>query len=221
MHMGAEPATGAHGAGAFDKEAVPDERFLSVLDRLTATLDAAGFRFAFIGGIASTVHGRPRPTLDLDVLVRPQDTQDVMGALAEAGFVTQATFPHWLLKARAEGVVVDVIFCSTGDLYLDEEMGSRIRRRKFAGRSIPVVPPEDLVVMKALAHSEETPRYWYDGLSVLARGELDWDYLLLRARHGPRRMLSFLLFARSTGLVVPYSALAALRALLRPGVAAG
>ena len=67
------------------------------------------------------------------------------------------------------------------------------------------------------AHSEETPRYWYDGLSVLARNELDWDYLLRRARHGPRRVMSFLLFARSNGLVIPQRVVDALRALLARG----
>ena len=64
---------------------------------------------------------------------------------------------------------------------------------------------------------QETPRYWYDGLSVLTRNEPDWDYLLRRARHGPRRVLSFLVFARSNGLVIPERAIGALRDLLAVG----
>jgi hypothetical protein len=140
-----------------------------------------------------------------------------MDQLRSAGFETQPTFPHWLHKARLDGVVTDVIFCSTGDLYLDEEMTRRRQHREFMDRTIPVVAPEDIVVMKALAHSEATPRYWYDGLSILARNELDWAYLLRRARHGPRRVLSFLLFARSTGLIIPMRTTDALRALLDTG----
>jgi hypothetical protein len=208
---------GPHGSGAFEKQEVGEERFVAVLDRLLAALTDADAPFAFIGGIASAVHGRPRPTLDLDVLVRPQDLRVVLDRLEAFGFDTQETFPHWLCKARLWDVVTDVIFCSTGDLYLDDEMIRRRRRMEFMGRTIPVVAAEDLAVMKALAHSEETPRYWYDGLSILARSDLDWDYLLVRARHGPRRMLSFLLFARSNGMVVPSGIVAALRGLLERG----
>src|SRR5439155_3851631 len=124
-------------------------------------------------------------TIDVDVMVRPEDARRVLARLARSGFETQETFPDWLFKAARRGVVTDVIFCSRGGVYLDEEMRARRRRLEFMGRVMPVVAPEDLSVMKALAHSEETPRYWYDGLSVLARNEMDWDYLLRRARHGP------------------------------------
>jgi hypothetical protein len=36
--------------------------------------------------------------------------------------------------------------------------------------------------MKALAHLEEAPRYWHDALGIIAASELDWDYLVRRAR---------------------------------------
>jgi len=212
-----EAGAGPHGEGAFEKESVDEDRFLRVLDRLLSELFASGVPFAFIGGIASAVLGRPRPTVDVDVLVRPWEAGDVMARLESAGFTTQHTYPHWLFKARRDGVVTDVIFVSTGDLYLDEEMVARVQSREFMGRKMPVVAPEDLVVMKALAHSEETPRYWYDGLSILARNEPDWNYLLRRARHGPRRVLSFLLFARSNGLVIPGGAVRALRNMIERG----
>lgn len=58
--------------------------------------------------------------------------------------------------------------------------------------------------MKAVAAGEDTARYWYDALGILARSELDWSYLVARARqHGARRVLSLLLFASSIDLVVP------------------
>jgi hypothetical protein len=74
----------------------------------------------------------------------------------------------------------------------------------FRGRDVPVAPPEDLIVMKAVAASEDTPRYWYDAVAMVASSELDWDYLVARARQrGARRILSLLLFAASLDLVVP------------------
>ena len=68
----------------------------------------------------------------------------------------------------------------------------------------PLVSPEDLVVIKALAAAEHSPRHWYDALAVIGRTELDWAYLLSRARlAGPRRLLSLLLYAESNDLPVP------------------
>ena len=32
--------------------------------------------------------------------------------------------------------------------------------------------------MKACAMSEDTSRYWYDAVSIIAHTELDWDYLV-------------------------------------------
>jgi hypothetical protein len=82
-------------------------------------------------------------------------------------------------------------------------MIARLRRVAFKGRRIMVIPPEDLLVIKAIIHDEETPRHWADALGIIASSDLDWDYLLARAQHGARRVLSLLLYAQSTDLVVP------------------
>jgi predicted nucleotidyltransferase len=187
----------------FEAGPVDDDVFLDVLDRALRAVGEAGIPAVLIGGIASTVYGRPRWSEDIDLLVRPEDADRTLDALAAAGFDVHRTFPDWLYKAFREGVLVDVIFKSTGDIYLDQDMLDRSRTETFRGRAIPVAPAEDLLVMKALAHSEPTPRYWHDALGVLTRADLDWEYLLDRARHGPRRVLSLLLYAQSNDLAVP------------------
>jgi hypothetical protein len=102
-------------------------------------------------------------------------------------------------------VLVDVIFRSTRDILMDDEMIRRALLLDFRGRTLPIAPPEDVLVMKAIASGEDTPRYWYDALAITANSsELDWDYLLRRARqHGARRVLSLLLYAQSNDQVVP------------------
>lgn len=87
---------------------------------------------------------------------------------------------------------------------------------EYEGRTIRVVGPEDLVVMKALAHAEETPRHWFDALGVLGNCDLDWEYLLQRARKGPARVLSLLAYATNKGLSVPGSILEDLLRLTDP-----
>jgi predicted nucleotidyltransferase len=184
-------------------EADGDE-LLSVLDETLAALDEAQIPFLLIGGIGSAVYGRDRGTRDIDLFVRPENAKRVLEVLDERGFETRMEYEHWLYKAIKHGVLVDVIFRSSRDVLLGEEMLERSRRMPFRGREVPVAPPEDLIVMKAVAASEDTPRYWYDAIAIVAAAELDWEYLVARARqHGARRILSLLLYATSIDLVVP------------------
>jgi predicted nucleotidyltransferase len=185
-------------------EADDVETFHGVLDDALAAMREAEIPFLLIGGIGSAVFGRDRGTRDIDLFVRPESAKKVLEVLAERGFDTKVEYEHWLYKAFKHGVLVDVIFRSSRDILLGDEMLERARMMPFRGRVVPVAPPEDLIVMKAIAASEDTPRYWYDSLAIIAQTELDWDYLVARAKqHGARRMLSLLLFAESIDLVVP------------------
>ncbi|HEX2030128.1 MAG TPA: nucleotidyltransferase [Actinomycetota bacterium] len=182
-----------------------DDRFLGVLDAAVAAADESGIPYGIIGGITSFVMGRARwPTEDIDVFVRPEDAPTLLEALGRHGFQTERTDDNWIFKATRDDIVVDIIFRSEGDIFLDDDMLARIEEGEYHGRGLKLVPPEDVLVMKAIAHSEMTPRYWHDALGIIGRSELDWDYVLRRARqHGARRVLSLLLYAESNDLVVP------------------
>jgi predicted nucleotidyltransferase len=184
---------------------------LGVLDETIETMREAHIPFLLIGGIGSSVFGRDRETRDIDLFVRPGNARKVLDLLGERGFTTKVEYEHWLYKAFKHDVLVDVIFRSARDILLDEEMLRRARAMSFRGREVPVAPPADLIVMKAIAASEDTPRYWYDALAIIAQAELDWDYLVARAhQHGVTRILSLLLFADSVDLVVPRAPIEAL-----------
>src|SRR5215218_2511374 len=70
--------------------------------------------------------GRPHGTHDVDLLVRPGDARAMLRAFAAAGFDTEETDQTWLYKATRDGVLVDVIFESTGGIVLDQEMLARV-----------------------------------------------------------------------------------------------
>lgn len=185
-------------------EADDGDLFLRVLDEALDALNRAGIPFLLIGGIGSAVYGRDQGTRDIDVFVRPETARRVLEVLEERGFDTREVAERWLSKAMKHGVLVDVIFRSSRDILLGDEMLDRSRLMPFRGRKVPLAPPEDLIVMKACAMSEDTSRYWYDAVSIVAHTELDWDYLVARGReHGARRLLSLLLFATSLDIVVP------------------
>jgi len=174
-----------------------------VLSEAVQALEKEAIDYVLIGGQASALLGRPRCSSDVDLLVTPEDAPRALEALEHVGFQTEKVNPHWLYKAFRRDVLVDLLFKTRGEIYLDEEMLRRSTIRRFRGTYVRVVPPEDLIVMKAIVHDEETPRHWGDALAILPVTEIDWDYFLLRAQRAPRRMLSFLCYAASIDLVVP------------------
>lgn len=180
-----------------------EAEFDVVLEETVRALETAQVPYALMGGIASTTFGRPRWTHDIDVFVRPHDAERALDALEQQGFSVERTDPTWLFKAFKDNVMVDIIFRSTGNIYFDDDMIDRSVRSTFHGHSVRLLPPEDLLIMKAVVHNEIGPRHWHDALGIIARTELDWGYLLKRAQRAPRRVLSLLLYAHSLDLQVP------------------
>jgi hypothetical protein len=192
-------------------ERADDATFLRVLAETSEVLAGSGYPYAFMGGLASTVLGRERWTHDVDLIIRPQDARGVLRALAKAGYATEERDQSWLYKAYRDDIMVDLIFRIiapgfAGAITLDDEMHARVREGVFHGVRLAVISPEDLLVIKALVHKEFRSRHWFDALGLVARGGLDWDYVVERAvRRNPRRVLSLLLYAQSEGLEVPGS----------------
>ena len=185
---------------------VNDESFHRALRGVSEGLDEAGIPHLFMGGIASIVHGRTSWTHDIDVFLPPAHEPDALKVLVERGFTALEPEHVWLSKVEMDGVVVDLIHRAEGPVFVDDEMLSRAVVREVWGVPVKVMAPEDLIVTKVLAHGEETAHYWWDILAIVAACDLDWDYLVHRARRGPRRVLSVLFYAQSSDLTVPDAA---------------
>jgi hypothetical protein len=202
-----------------DHGAVRDDRvFFEVLDAATAAIERADIPYALMGGIASAALGRHRWTHDIDYFVRPEDARPALRALEQAGFRTEETDQAWLYKGFREDILVDIIFSAKGGIRFDPEVEAHVRSAEFRGRRLRVVSPEDLVVMKAIAHEEHTPRHWHDALGLLAGEDFDWDYVVRRARYGRRRVLALLIYAQANGVEIPDDPIRALfTAVYEPG----
>jgi predicted nucleotidyltransferase len=172
------------------------------LQDAVSALERAEVPYVLIGGLASSLHGRQRSTRDIDLLVRKDDAKAALEALASAGFETDETNPQWIYKAFRNDVQIDLIFWLKGDVHLDDEMLERSTEGELEGVRVRVIPPEDLIVVKAVTHDEQTPRHWHDALGVIADTDLDWEYLGRRARRGARRVLALLIYAQSNDLLV-------------------
>jgi len=190
---------------------VDEEVFLGVLRGAIGALEDKGIPYVLMGGISSATLGRPRGTNDIDIFVEPERARLTLEALAASGFTTEETDPRWLYKGFKDEILVDIIFRSTGDIYLDEEMLAHARVVDVQGCAARIIAPEDLLIIKALTADEHMPHHWHDALGVITGSDLDWDYLICRARrHGARRVLSLLLYAQSNDLGVPVKPVRAL-----------
>ncbi len=198
-------------------EAPDHEAVTKVLADVIAALDAEDVPYLLMGGLVVARFARARTTDDVDVFVKPEQARSALEALAAAGFEVEESDPMWLFKAHKDGVLVDVIFRSSGEVYLDDEMLARGVRDEVRGSTALLMAPEDLLVIKAIATAEHGAHHWYDALGIIARTPLDWAYLVERARQaGPRRVLSLLLYAESNDLAVPAEAVEQLHATVHP-----
>jgi predicted nucleotidyltransferase len=182
-----------------------NDAFAEVLAEVVEALEP--LPYGVIGGVASAAYGRPRWTKDIDVFCRAEDAEAALERFAARSYRIERTNPMWIYKAFRDDVQIDVIFKVRSEVYLDEAMIERIRKLEVESVMVPVLAPEDIVVMKAMAVDEESPWHWYDALGILAAVDLDWEYLLLRARKSPNRVLSLLHYATSIDIPVSRRAL--------------
>jgi hypothetical protein len=112
-----------------------------------------------IGGVAASLLGRPRITRDIDALVL-LDESEWKAFLAKGvrfGFVPRLsdalTFARQarvlLVRHEASGIDLDIAF---GTLPFEEEAVARTVWHDVGGVRIPLPLPEDLLIMKAVAH---------------------------------------------------------------------
>lgn len=64
-----------------------NESLWNVAVRCHALFSAAGISYSICGGVAVCLHGYQRNTVDLDLVIRPEDTAAVRAVLSDAGLV--------------------------------------------------------------------------------------------------------------------------------------
>ena len=120
----------------------------------------AGFggRWYVFGAQAVLVWGRPRLTGDVDVTVflDPEDNDAFVAAMTQAGFdVRVPDLRDFVSRTRvfpfthaASGMALDAVLGGPG---LEEEFLRTARQVDVGGLLVPVIGPEELVVVKILA----------------------------------------------------------------------
>jgi len=133
--------------------------FLDPLQALQDLLDAFGERGVIIGGIAASILGRPRFTADVDAvfMLEMEELPRLISEAAARGMQPRIadaeTFARQnrvvLLRHVATGIDVDI---SLGLLPFESEMVDRSRRVTVGDLQLRLPTPEDLIILKAVAH---------------------------------------------------------------------
>lgn len=120
------------------------------------SLSAHEVRYLVIGGIAAIVHGVPRMTFDLDILIEatPDNAQRLLDAFLEAGLGTAAlTTPDDLLAIEImvfnDRVRIDVQTRTPGLVFADA--WSRRDAIEHKGQEVHIACRQDLIASKLAA----------------------------------------------------------------------
>ena len=135
---------------------LPPEATLSALVDWLRSEDVSGL---IIGGIAASLLGRPRLTRDVDVLILLEEPywERFLNAGARFGFLARIkdvlVFARqsrvFLVHHKPSGVDVDI---SLAGLPFEKESIAQVRWTKVGKLSLPLPTPENLIIMKAVAH---------------------------------------------------------------------
>jgi predicted nucleotidyltransferase len=165
-----------------------EERFeliLETLRRSAAALRDAEIPFVLGGSIACWARGGPESMHDLDLMVRPQDAEAALEALAAAGLRIERPPQEWLYKAWDGDILVDLIYRMV-DRPVSDEVIARGEELKVASMHIRVMALEDVLTTKLLALGDHDLDY--APLLQIARSlreRIDWDGLRQRTAHTP------------------------------------
>jgi hypothetical protein len=130
-----------------------DAGLATTLKRVASTLKAADIPFALGGSFAVYAHGGHSSDHDVDFLIREQDKDSALKALAGVGFETEQPPEDWLVKVFEEDRMVDLIYRPvetpvTDATLADSEMIS------VEAINMPVISATQLMVHKLLSYSQ-------------------------------------------------------------------
>ena len=145
--------------------------------QVIALLDANEIDYAVCGGFAMAIHGRPRATIDIDLLILSESLEELISAAKAAGYNIRGkdlSFANGVIEIRR----VSKIDPESGDLLsldfllVTPNLLSVWNSRAYAdweGGKLSVVSREGLIELKRLRSSRQD----LDDIAELQRGLTD------------------------------------------------
>jgi hypothetical protein len=131
------------------------------LKALLSALENCGVDYALCGGLAMAVHGFPRSTVDIDLLIRSEALEGIKSLARSLGYTIEAqpmTFANGAVEIRRLSKIdKDSGFVLSLDMLLvtpqtEKAWQSRVEY-EWENRKVKVVSREGLIAMKLLRNS--------------------------------------------------------------------
>ena len=163
------------------------------LGQVARRLDRAGIPWAVFAGAAAAVYGSVRPLTDVDILIPAAEGERAAALFPEAKSERRDDGSVRTIQLPGFDLVPGLALHKAGATYvvdLDAQMVARVQHHEIAGVVVPVIPPEDNVLLKAiLGRGPEVGKHDWEDVQAMAAHlpALDWEYLRWRAGVcGPR-----------------------------------
>jgi len=153
-------------------------------------LDGLGIPWVVGGSVASSLHGIPRSTQDVDIVVdlEPEHVEPLVRSLEDRFYVDRDAVMG-AVRARGSCNLIHLATMTKIDVFAanrDALSRNQLRRRQLQpideGAVLPLTSPEDVVLQKLSWFRKgdgTSQRQWTDVLGVLRvrGGDLDMEYL--------------------------------------------
>lgn len=166
---------------------VPEDRqpLIATLKRVAYQLKETDIPFCLAGSFAVYARGGESVDHDIDFLIKEEDTERVLSALAEAGLRTEVPPEGWLVKGFDEDRLVDFIYRPVERPVTDETLADT-EVISVNACHMPVLSATELMIHKVLtwsAHYCDFAR----GLPLARslREQIDWSRVQRETAHSP------------------------------------
>ena len=158
-----------------------------VIKAIEEIFSKRNIRYVIIGGLASSIYGKPRMTSDIDVVLIIDDKNNIKEILNKflnydfkeiSNKKLKGFFNGYPLKIKHKnGFSIDLRLAGFS---IDFESIEKAKKIKFLGSKIFFAEPEDLIVYKLIRFNEIDR---FDIKMIALRNKINWSYVRDKAEN--------------------------------------
>lgn len=161
-----------------------------MLKKIISVLQKFKIKYVIIGGIAASILGKPRATIDVDVviIITPEKIEDFIQALRLCGFKISKDSQEKIVQRLRRLLPVKIRFkhnfsvdLRLASYSIDKEAIRRALPVRIFGMNMPIATPEDIIVYK-IARFEDIDKADIKAIIHRFAKKLDLNYIQKSAR---------------------------------------